>query len=114
MSLNKTQLGFAIYVIVVVVVSLAPSRGISTPGVIDKVGHFAVYAILVYLGLTAFKSSKAWIPVILFAIALGVILEFLQASVSGRDASIADGLANFLGVLVGTAIYLLTRDLFDR
>ncbi|MGB3714190.1 MAG: VanZ family protein [Candidatus Promineifilaceae bacterium] len=111
---NKLQLGFIVYVLAVVVVSLVPARSIQTPGPLDKVGHFMAYAIMAYLGLVTFKSRRASILVILFSLTLGMVLEFLQSFISGRDPSIADGMANFIGVLIGAGVFLLIRDSDDR
>jgi VanZ family protein len=111
---NRIQIGFILYVFAVVVVSLIPSRSISTPGGLDKVGHFMAYAIMAYLGLVAFKSRRASILVILFSITLGFALELLQSVISGRDPSIADGIANFIGIFFGAGVYFLIRVAGDR
>jgi len=47
--------------------------------------------------------------IILFSISLGITLEYLQQFISGRDPSVADGLANMLGVLAGMIFYWLMR-----
>lgn len=108
------QLGFLLCVLAVVVVSLIPSCTISIPGTLDKVGHFMAYAIMAYLGLVAFNSRRASILVILFSFTLGIALELLQSFISGRDPSIADGIANFVGILFGAGLYFLIRVAGDR
>lgn len=108
------QLGFILYVLAVVVASLVPGQSISTPGVLDKVGHFMAYAIMAYLGLVAFKSRTGSILVVLFSFTLGIALELLQSLISGRDPSIADGMANFIGVIFGAGVYIVTRFIGDR
>jgi VanZ family protein len=80
---------------------------------LDKVGHFLAYAIMALWGLSAFRTRRASILVILFCLFLGVGLEFLQQLVSGRDPSVADGLANFIGIFVGIVSYFLWRRATD-
>jgi VanZ family protein len=108
------QLGFILYVLAVVVASLVPARSVSTPGAVDKVGHFIAYTIMTYLGLIAFKSRAGSILVVLFSISLGIVLELLQSLISGRDASIADGLANFIGIFFGAGVYIVNKAFSDR
>ncbi len=107
--LSRDQIGFFVYAFAVVAVSLYPGQALATPGVSDKVGHFLAYAIMTVWGLIAFRSRRSSILVILFCLFLGVGLEYLQLQVSGRDPSVADGLANFLGVVVGVAVFALWR-----
>ena len=95
------RIGFYIYVLVVIAVSLVPCAGLETPGVLDKIGHFAAYAIMSFWGLVLFRSQGSPLLVLLFCLLLGVSLEYMQLLVSGREASIADGLANFIGVTTG-------------
>jgi VanZ family protein len=111
---NKLQLGFILYVLAVVVASLVPARSVVTPGPLDKVGHFIAYAMMVYLGLVVFKSRRASILVVLFSLTLGIVLEFLQSFISGRDSSIADGMANLIGVIFGAGVYLIINDIGGR
>ncbi|HET6443008.1 MAG TPA: VanZ family protein [candidate division Zixibacteria bacterium] len=107
--LKRTQLGFWIYVLAVIGVSLLPSRALAGTGSADKLGHFLAYAIMTFWGLMAFKSRRAAVVIILFSLSLGITLEYLQQFISGRDPSVADGLANMLGVLAGMIFYWLMR-----
>jgi len=104
---SRDQIGFFVYALVIVAVSLLPGQALANPGSLDKVGHFLAYAIMTAWGLIAFKSRRSSILVILFCLILGVGLEYLQLLVSGRDPSVADGIANFLGVVVGVGIFAL-------
>lgn len=103
------RIGFFIYALAVVIVSLLPGGDLATPGGVDKVGHFLAYAIMALWGLSAFRTRKDSILVILFCLFLGVGLEFMQQLISGRDPSVADGLANFAGTFVGSSVYYLWR-----
>ncbi len=103
------RIGFFVYSLVIVIVSLTPSGALAAPGNLDKVGHFLAYAIMALWGLSAFRTRRASILVIMFCLFLGVGLEFLQQLVSGRDPSVADGLANFIGIFVGSSVYYLWR-----
>jgi len=111
--LRTLRIGFAIYSLAVVIVSLIPGGDLTAPGELDKIGHFLAYAIMAFWGLSAFRTRRTSILVIIFCLLLGVGLEYLQQLVSGRDPSLADGLANFLGVFVGTLIYFLWRRFAD-
>jgi VanZ family protein len=112
--LKRTQLGFWIYVLAVIGVSLLPSRALVETGSADKIGHFFAYAIMTFWGLMAFNSRRASVGIILFSISLGITLEYLQLFVSGRDPSLADGLANMFGVSAGVIISWLLRNRVGR
>ena len=100
----KMSLVLALYVLVVIVVSLLPSQGISLWN-IDKIGHFLAYAGMAILALMTFASETTQIVALLSAIALGAALEWAQSFVPGRDMSLVDGIANTLGVLSGTLLF---------
>lgn len=88
----------------------------------DKVVHTGIYALLVHLWLTGFKRQrvnrffrdKAYPLVISLAIAIGVVIEFLQgAFIYGRVFDIYDIIANVVGVCVGTCgFYFLYRNYY--
>jgi VanZ family protein len=105
--LTNIRLGFVLYVLVIVVLSLFPSGDTASIGVWDKVGHFLAYALMTLIGLFAFESRRARLLVIIFCLTLGVALEILQALTSAREPSIADGIANVAGVAVGMMMFRL-------
>ena len=104
----KMVLIFALYVLLVIFVSLVPSGGISLWH-IDKIGHFLAYAGMAILALLTFDSGIARISALIFAVALGAALEWGQSFVPGRDMSLLDGIANTLGVLSGTLLFRRCR-----
>jgi hypothetical protein len=88
----KMVLIFALYVLLVIFVSLFPSEGISLWH-IDKIGHFLAYAGMAILAFLTFDSGIARISALFFAVALGAALEWGQSFVPGRDMSLLDGIA---------------------
>jgi VanZ family protein len=77
------------------------------------VGHFASYAVLVFCALMAIKRQRLATILIVIAAAglMGALLEAYQSTLSGRDASAFDALANLLGASAGaaTVTFLLPR-----
>jgi VanZ family protein len=84
----------------------------------DKVVHFLMYFIFSLLFCWTTKTESNYsrlffiIPV---TIGWGIFMEFMQLSMhQGRSFSVFDILANSLGVISGTLIYLLvTRKIFS-
>lgn len=95
----------------VIAASLLPHFTPPSKGVIplDKICHFGVYAILAMIPLARIRRRElafiatASIPV------LGMLLEYAQKNVAGRDFSAEDMIANNLGALVGIALGLILR-----
>jgi VanZ family protein len=100
-------------VMAVIVGSLLPgsSLPIQTLGqlhVNDKVLHFAAYAVLAFLP-SLHERWPAVTATLLGAIALGVVLEFLQKLSPGRNFEVADMVADTCGVLCGLILALPLR-----
>lgn len=79
----------------------------------DKVAHFAVFAVLVFLltiGLTK-QHTYVWLrfnatrTALMAGVGYGVLLESVQAVVPDRTFEPADLLANVIGALLGTAFF---------
>ena len=65
----------------------------------DKLVHFAVFAVNGLLALPAFRVGRArWIA-LAGLVLYGAALEWLQGFVPNRFSSLADGVANSLGIL---------------
>lgn len=109
----KMPLVFALYVLVVIVVSLVPTGGLSLWH-IDKIGHFLAYTGMAILGFLTFRSGSARILALLFAVALGAALEWGQSFIPGRDMSLIDESANTLGVLCGAVIFRLRGEYLQK
>ncbi|GBE04839.1 MAG TPA: hypothetical protein ENG95_01370 [Nitrospirae bacterium] len=75
------------------------------PGNFDKALHFGVYAGLAFLIHISMKKSSIKKNVFFISVSLAVIYgvanELYQMRVPGRDASVADVLANCLGAFLG-------------
>lgn len=76
----------------------------------DKVNHFVAYACLTFCGLAA-KFLKQAFGIVLLFILFGILMEWLQGFVPGRDQSFFDAIANMLGVGIGFIIYRSMRRL---
>ena len=82
---------------------------IDTPGIqeiSDKLLHLCAYFILAFMVYLSFVKSgvKKYVFILAFLIAVlyGIIDEFHQALVPGRDATIGDVIADSLGALLGS------------
>ena len=90
----------------------APSIGRFNNLHLDKLLHFAeyfIFALLVsrsFLKTTDLKNSAIFWIVILLGFVIAVGDEYYQAHIPGRQASVSDVLADGLGALAGTWIYL--------
>ncbi|MGF1692077.1 VanZ family protein [Photobacterium kagoshimensis] len=75
----------------------------------DKIEHFVAYSVFTLLAYFC-TQSRQWVTALCIAIiAYGGVLEILQASSTGRIASIADFCTNVLGVMGGVLIIKLYR-----
>jgi VanZ family protein len=97
-------LSFAVVLIGIGVLSLMPpSSGIEL-GEHDKWNHFIAYLVLsLNWSLIENKSKVFWIGIIACFL-YGMLLEYLQGFVPGRESSIMDALANTGGIGTGSLI----------
>ena len=98
---------FIILIIAITLLSLLPPKSDFELGKSDKLNHFLAYAILsLNFGFlsTKIRSYFVGIP---FLIAYGLLIEFFQGFVPGRDPSFYDALANSVGVFSGFFIFCL-------
>ena len=103
-SFAKIRFALLIYVLLVILVSLLPNGGVSV-GNSDKVGHFFAYGGMSVLALLSFDGKPARLAALLGAVGLGALLEWGQSFIPGRNMSLADEVANTLGVLVGALFF---------
>ena len=101
------QLIFIAYTLFVIFLSLFPLPASPAVGYTDKVVHFVLYGILVFVAYVSVSTLKRRLYLFLFAIVLGITLEFFQIYVPGRYASLLDTAANVGGALTGLIICLL-------
>jgi VanZ family protein len=101
----------------VAVLSLGPDVNPGS-GLVDRLSHAAAYAVLAIVVLMAGDrhGPNRWSLVLLLGVGLAVfgsLLELAQTVVH-RDAAVLDGLADAIGVAVGTAVYSIGRTLNER
>ncbi len=94
---------FIIGVLVVIWFSLAPGDPIGS-GLSDKLEHLLAYAALAACSTQAFEQGRTKLTSYVGLIALGCVLEGLQAYIPGRHPSVADGVANAAGIMVGVLL----------
>ena len=78
----------------------------SAPG-FDKVLHFFGFFILTILLLLTFKHyglNNKYVSVFLIALGIGILIEAIQLGIPGRDFSLLDILADFLGIIIGLVL----------
>jgi VanZ family protein len=92
---------------ILVMTSWPSPGGIPDVTGIDKVAHFGVYAVLGTLVARALLPARTR-SVLVFAFigiaTFGALDELHQNWIPGRDASVADWIADFSGALVGLAV----------
>lgn len=73
----------------------------------DKVGHFIAYAVLSLNALLVWRQRqvKFKIGLGLALVGYGLLMEFLQGFVPGREVSAFDLLANSIGVGIGYLLF---------
>ena len=98
---------FIILIIAITLLSLLPPKSGIEFGKSDKLNHFLAYAILsLNFGFISTKIRSYFIG-IPFLIVYGLLIEFFQGFVPGRDPSFYDTLANSVGVFLGFFIFRL-------
>ena len=96
---------FIILIIAITLLSLLPPKSGIELGKSDKLNHFLAYAILsLNFGFISTKIRSYFIG-IPFLITYGLLIEFFQGFVPGRDPSFYDTLANSVGVFLGFFIF---------
>lgn len=108
------MLAFWIGVAGVAALLLTPAETLPHARLWDKLEHVGAFAALALLGVFAFPERRhAW-PLAGGLLVLGVCGELLQAWVPGRESSVADGVANALGVSAVMLLRALRRRIFRR
>jgi VanZ family protein len=110
MNVNKDKLFLASLILVfigIAILSLLPPKSIEKIGEHDKINHFIAYAVLsLNVGLVV-KKLKTYLLCLPLLIGYGILLEYCQGFVPGRQPSLLDALANSIGVSIGFILYLL-------
>lgn len=85
----------------------------------DKLMHFAFYFVLIIL-LLIYRLQQDWRTwvvglMIIFVSMFGIGIEFLQRFLEGgRSFSVADMLANNLGLIVGLSVYFCMESVLEN
>lgn len=95
--------------ILLLYLTLMPSvqQTVSIPN-IDKVFHFIGFGAFAFFCVLAFPKLKPWIVVVISTL-LGVLVEIVQSFIPYRGFSVADMLADFLGIIVAISFIHLVR-----
>jgi VanZ family protein len=101
-----------ITVVGVVILSLGPDVNPQS-ALLDNLAHVAAYAVLAAVLLVARdpRGAVSWPSMFVLAVgivSLGAAMEFAQAAFH-RDATVADGVADAIGVTLGLGAYSLMR-----
>ena len=96
---------FPSYLALVVVLSVA-QRGPDLPEGGDKLAHLGAYLLMALLGMPLTTSLRSSAGMFLAIAAIGALLEGVQAIVPTRTASGWDLVANLMGAVVGTLVWL--------
>ena len=105
----KKNTAIILWTITIIVLSLLPKSTLQNEHMklfkgADKIVHFTMYFILMFLWYWRSRKPARWSYLsigIIFSVALGITLEFLQKYyIPGRTFDILDIVANVSGVLV--------------
>jgi VanZ family protein len=104
---------FALALVVVAVLLLIPAGELPATNVWDKLEHAGAFAGLAVLGFLAFPERTSASRVALGLIGFGLVCEFLQMLVPGRESSVEDAIANAIGVLLVIGLWRLGASWFS-
>jgi VanZ family protein len=98
-----------IWLLVILFLSIIPTRGPQTNLPLDKIIHFVVYGITAVIFFRDLRSrvsfNKAIAFSIIFASSYGLAMEILQSSMPWREFSFLDEVANISGAASIVIIY---------
>lgn len=78
----------------------------NTPG-FDKALHFGgffVLSVLLLITLGLYDVPGRSLITVILGLAIGIIIEFVQLGIPGRDFELLDIFADFIGILVGMVV----------
>lgn len=117
MKVNKEKLFLVSLILVftgIAILSLLPPKSIEKIGEHDKINHFIAYAVLsLNVGLVV-KKLKTYLFCLPALIGYGLILEYLQGFVPGRQPSWLDAIANTMGICIGFVLIVIATKLKSR
>ncbi len=98
----------------VVVLSLVPPPDIAGPDGSDKAAHLLAYGVIAFCAGMGFKTWASRSSAALAAFAIGIGLEYAQATWFARNGSFWDAVANGAGTALGLAAAALALSLLAR
>ncbi len=106
------------WVLIIIIASFLPKRNIPEITLIwspDKLVHlfiYAVLAILIALSIQTKRGNSIWkyFLIIIICAVFGSIIEILQPILTDRHFETYDILANIVGAIVGTIVFLGRRN----
>lgn len=98
------QLILIAYILLVILLSLAPEAGRAAEPYRDKIAHMAAYFVMGVLGYVSVNTISRKIYLFVFIIMLGGVLELVQSLVPGRSVSLIDAAANMAGAVLSFLI----------
>ena len=111
----KNNLPALLWSLVILALTITPGRNVPRVEIegLDKVVHFLLFGILMFLTMRGFTKEKKRITwtynpaIVSFTICLfyGILIEFIQLFVPGRSFSPYDIAANSAGILVAYFIF---------
>jgi len=96
------KIAFFIGLVAVIALSLLPQEILPETDTWDQLNHAMAYGVLAVVGGFGFKGWRSLLMVGLGLVVLGAGLELVQSATPGRDGSIADAVANLVGVALGS------------
>lgn len=103
----------AVFLIITVLSLMPPKSGVEIP-TNDKVGHFLAYAAFAFNLCLLATRNKQFLWLLPLIICYGILIEFLQGFIPGRQPSFLDVVANSTGVLIGAGLFYLIGDRIHR
>ena len=105
--------------LIILVLTLMPGRNLPKVDFfqVDKLVHFFLFGVLMVLSSYALKRAKALtgrpskptLIACIYSTIFGIMIEVLQLFVPGRSFSLADVLANSIGVGLGYLVFVLLK-----
>jgi VanZ family protein len=100
-----------VWLSLVLLLSIIPTRDLQTGYPTDKVIHFVIYGItaVMFLRILRFKTSltKSIVLSIILASMYGFVMELLQSAIPWRKYSFSDMMSNVSGAVFFSLLYVL-------
>lgn len=108
------KIGFWLPLAVCTYLALMPNPQDVVGGVSDVLLHASAFSYLTAALWFAHFGKLEWRPVAGWMLAYGVALELTQGLLPDRSAEIKDLAVDFVGILIGCAVYLAAQSLMRR